>query len=155
MATLWTIAILRQLIHEASLVHNAQSSTDTVYHSFSTAQSVITTLSRSQQRRLPHFPMLCSWMVLPHMNHINAEKSRLTDSTMDWKRCLGFPTELVLKKTLLATTQLVQSVEAETREQMRDHFKTRLPELRLARRNDIVYVDTFFSSVKSTIRGYT
>lgn len=78
---------------------------------------------------------------------------RMTDQQLDWKRCLGFPNELVLQKTLSATTQLVPSVESETREVMRDHFKSRLPELKLTRRNDIVYVDTFFSSIKS-VRGY-
>lgn len=79
---------------------------------------------------------------------------RMVDHGQDWKRCLGFPNDLVLEKTLKATTQLVPSVEAETREVMRDHFKTRIPELKLARRNDTVYVDTFFSAVKS-VRGYT
>ena len=60
---------------------------------------------------------------------------------------------MVLKKTLSATIQMIPTVEAETRELMRDHFKTRIPELKLLRRNDIAYVDTFFSSIKS-VRGY-
>ena len=79
---------------------------------------------------------------------------RLVDQSPDWKRCLGYPTDLVIAKTLSATTQLVPTVEAETRELMRDHFKSRLPELKIPRRNDTAYVDTFFSSIKS-IRGYT
>ena len=49
---------------------------------------------------------------------------------------------------------MVQSVEAETREIMRDHFQTRLPQLKVRRVNDVCYVDTFFSSLPS-IRGYT
>jgi hypothetical protein len=60
----------------------------------------------------------------------------------------------VVKKTLQVTTQLVPSVEAETREIMRDHFMTLLPELKVRRVNDMCYVDTFFSSIPS-IRGYT
>lgn len=73
---------------------------------------------------------------------------------IDWKRCLGFIPDHVVKKTLLATTQLVPTVESETREIMRDHFQTRLPELKVCRINDVCYVDTFFSSVPS-VRGYS
>jgi hypothetical protein len=72
----------------------------------------------------------------------------------EWKRRLGFVPDHVVSRTLCATTQLVKSVESETREIMRDHFQTRLPELKVRRVNDICYVDTFFSSVTS-IRGYT
>jgi hypothetical protein len=74
--------------------------------------------------------------------------------TVDWKRCLGFPPDHVVAKTLNATTQLAPSVEAETREIMRDHFQTRLPELKVRRVNDVCYVDTFFSSITS-VRGFT
>lgn len=49
---------------------------------------------------------------------------------------------------------MVKSVESETRAIMRDHFQTRLPELKVRRVNDVCYVDTFFSSVPS-ICGYT
>jgi hypothetical protein len=76
------------------------------------------------------------------------------ESQIDWKRCLGFIPDHVVKKTLQATSQLVPTVESETREVMRDHFQTRLPELKVRRINDICYVDTFFSSVPS-VRGYT
>ena len=37
---------------------------------------------------------------------------------------------------------------------MRDHIKTRTPQLKFRRVNDIMCVDTFFSSIKS-VRGYT
>ncbi|KAI2510964.1 Reverse transcriptase (RNA-dependent DNA polymerase) [Fragilaria crotonensis] len=73
---------------------------------------------------------------------------------LDWKRTLGFAPNHVVHKTLCATTQLVPSVESETREIMRDHFQTRLPQLKVRRSNDICYVDTFFSSITS-VRGYT
>ena len=72
----------------------------------------------------------------------------------DWKQCLGFVPDHVVTKTLAATSQLVLTVEAETREMMRDHFQTRLPKLKVRRVNDVCYVDTFFFSVPS-IRGYT
>ena len=71
-----------------------------------------------------------------------------------WKYNLGFAPDHVVSKTLAATTQLVPSVEAESREIMRDHFQTRLPELRVRRVNDTCYVDTFFSSIPS-VRGFT
>lgn len=74
--------------------------------------------------------------------------------TVAWKRCLGFSPDHVVDKTLLATTQMVPTVEAETREMMRDHFQTRLPQLKVRRVNDVCYVDTFFSSIPS-VRGFT
>ena len=71
-----------------------------------------------------------------------------------WRERLAFCPQEVVKKTLAATTQMVASVEAETREIMRDHLQTRLPELKRRRINDECATDTFFSSVKS-VRGYT
>lgn len=76
------------------------------------------------------------------------------ERVVPWKQCLGFIPDHVVAKTLAATSQLVPSIEAETREVMRDHFQTRLPELKVRRVNDTCYVDTFFSSVPSA-RGYT
>ena len=71
-----------------------------------------------------------------------------------WKRQLGFVPNHVVQKTLNATTQMIPTVEAETREIMRDHLQTRLPQLKVRRVNDRCYVDTFFSSVPS-VRGFT
>ena len=71
----------------------------------------------------------------------------------EWRSRLGYPTHQVTRKTLDATTQMVQTVEAETREYMRDHFKPRLQMLRPHRVNDTLYTDTFFSSERS-IRGF-
>lgn len=75
-------------------------------------------------------------------------------SSEDWQRQLGYIPKNVVKKTLEATTQLVPTVEAETREIMRDHRATRLPSLKCTRLRDEVCWDTFFSSVES-VRGYT
>jgi len=77
-----------------------------------------------------------------------------TDAVPAWRQLLGFCPSHVVVKTLAATTQLVPTVEAETREIMRDHFQTRLPELKMRRISDRCFTDTFFSSLKS-IRGYT
>jgi len=57
-------------------------------------------------------------------------------------------------KTLAAMTQLVPTVEAETREIMCDHFQMHIPELKMRRISDRCFTDTFFSSLKS-IQGYT
>ena len=60
----------------------------------------------------------------------------------------------VVSKTLQYTTQLVPSLETETREIIRDHLKTRIRELILHRVNDTCCVDTFFSSIVS-VRDFT
>ena len=51
------------------------------------------------------------------------------------------------------TTTLVKTLQAEIREYMRDHYITRSWVLRPRRINDVIYSDTFFSSICS-IRGY-
>ena len=84
----------------------------------------------------------------------NGISEETTPTATKWKSWLGFPPDHVINKTLLATTQLIPTVEAETREIMRDHLRTRLPQLKVRRVNDRCYVDTFFSSVPS-IRGFT
>ena len=48
---------------------------------------------------------------------------------------------------------MIQTLQAETREYMRDHYKTRVWALRPRRINDICYSDTFFSAIAS-VRGY-
>jgi transposase InsO family protein len=68
----------------------------------------------------------------------------------------------VVDKTLSEMTQMVDTVEAETWEHMRDqfishmrdHFVSRLPELKVHRVNDMACVDTFFSSITS-VWGFT
>ena len=60
----------------------------------------------------------------------------------------------VTKKTVLCTTQYLLNAEAETREYMRDYFKSRIAQLRPDRTNDVCLSDTSFSSVKS-VRGYS
>jgi hypothetical protein len=67
---------------------------------------------------------------------------------------LGFIPDHVVDKTLSATMQMVDTVEAETREHMQDHLVSRLPELKVHRVNDTACVDTFFSSITS-VRGFT
>lgn len=81
-------------------------------------------------------------------------QARAPDDVTQWKANLGYPTTEVVKHTLKKTTILVNTVEAETREYMRDHFKPRLACLRPHRVNDVCFSDTFFSLIRS-VRGFT
>ena len=58
------------------------------------------------------------------------------------------------EKALECTTRYVTTVEAEIREYIQDHFKSRIMALRPHRINDVYSSNTFVSSTKS-IRGYT
>ena len=66
---------------------------------------------------------------------------------------MGLPTIEVTKATLVHNTNMVQTLQAETREHTRNHYKTRVWALRPRRIDDIMYSDTFFSNIIS-IRGY-
>ena len=70
-----------------------------------------------------------------------------------WRARLGYPNMAVTEATLHHTTQMVQTLQAKTREYMRNHMKTRVWALRLRRINDVCYSDTFISSTCS-VRGY-
>ena len=66
---------------------------------------------------------------------------------------MRFPTIEVTKATLAHNTHMVQTLQAETRECVRNHYKTRLWALRSRRIDDAMYLETFFSNMTS-IRGY-
>ena len=82
-----------------------------------------------------------------------SKSRRFPAEEIDWKRTMAFPPDDVLKHTLAATTQLVPTVEAESREIMRDHLKSRLTCLRYRRRRDVDFLDTFKANIKS-VRGF-
>ena len=44
----------------------------------------------------------------------------------DWRACLGYPTYEVTKLTLYHTTQLINTLQSETNEYVKDHYKTRV-----------------------------
>jgi hypothetical protein len=71
-----------------------------------------------------------------------------------WGQRLGKLNLETTKHTLMATTQMVNSVEAENRLVPRRHFKCRLPCLRPRRLSEGFSSDTFFPSMRSS-RGYT
>ena len=86
--------------------------------------------------------------------HSRMTTAREEDDIAVWQRRFGlFLSAGVVRRTLEATTQYVPSLRSEPREIMRDHLKSRTPELKLRRINDKMCVDTFFSSIKS-ILGY-
>ncbi|KAI2505565.1 hypothetical protein MHU86_8901 [Fragilaria crotonensis] len=112
-------------------------------------------ITESELRRLPKVTITDGSVPYEPFARLHSRR-RVAESegSSQWKRCLGFAPDYVVSRTLDATTQLVPTVEAETREMMRDHFQTRLPQLKVRRLNDLCYVDTFFSSIPS-VRGYT
>ena len=89
----------------------------------------------------------------PQMLSSRRATSLPTKEIESWRSRLGFPTYAVTKTTLVNTTQMVKTLQAETRECMQDHYKTRVWALRPHRINDVMYSDTFFASIKS-IRGF-
>ena len=68
---------------------------------------------------------------LPYEPHLRKHTIRHTPTSnlaahiTPWKEQLGFVPDNFVDKTLKATTQLVPTVEAETREHMRDHLVSR------------------------------
>jgi hypothetical protein len=113
-------------------------------------------ITEAEEQTLPKIQLTDGDRPYEPMDRLHSRRrpvASVTDS-FEWKKCLGFTPDHVVDKTLRATTQLVPTVEAETREIMRDHFQTRLPQLKVRRINDTCYVDTFFSSIPS-VRGFT
>ena len=85
-----------------------------------------------------------------HKNLINIRVANISE----WRSRLGYPTYGTTAATLQNTTQLIPSSQAETREYMRDYYKTRIWALKSKRIHDNLYSDTFYSSLPS-VRGYT
>ena len=111
-------------------------------------------ISDAEVSRLPKITLTDGSIPYEPMTRLHSRRRKVSTDLVDWKRRLGFVPDHVVSRTLVATMQMVQSVESETREIMRDHFHTRLPQLKVRRIKDTCYVDTFFSSIPS-IRGFT
>ena len=86
---------------------------------------------------------------LKTMRRTKKGESWSAEELKDWSQRMGSIPEDVVKKTLEATTQFVNTVEAETRTTPRRHFKVRLPSLRPKRLVEGFHTDTFFSDCKS------
>ena len=109
----------------------------------------------SDLTRYPIFEITSSRLYSPQRRcHTRRSKTTKQDIDIDiWRARLGYPTFEVTEATIANTTQMVQTLQSETREYMRDHYKTRVWALRPKRINDTLYSDTFFSSIPS-IRGF-
>ena len=81
---------------------------------------------------------------------------RVHQTNIDVEQCmarLGFPTIEVAKTALAYNSNMVQTLQAKTREYTRNHYKTKVWALRPRRIDDVMYSDTFFSNITS-IRGF-
>jgi hypothetical protein len=95
-----------------------------------------------------------SWSAQAMMRRVKKNKMYSDKEIEDWSERLGRLNKETVKHTLAATTQLINSVEAENRIVPRRHLKCRLPSLRPRRINEGFSLDTFFSDAKSS-RGFT
>lgn len=75
-------------------------------------------------------------------------------SLEQWQAILGYCSKDTVKATLDNTTRHIKTLDMETREYMRDYAKSRTNALRPYRINDILFTDTFYSTIRS-IRGNT
>ena len=90
----------------------------------------------------------------PDVRRRSVRRRKFTDDDVaTWRARLGYPTFEVTRDTLENTTQMVKTLQAETREYLRDFHKTRVHCLRPKRVDDDMYSDTFFSNTTS-IRGF-
>ena len=115
-------------------------------------------VSKPSDKDLKSMPQLELTSPLPYEPSIRVCTRRVSklceEEVKFWTARLGYPPEQVVRHTLGMTSQLVKTVEAESRMLMRDHKVTRLYPLRPHRINDVCFSDTFFASV-SSIRGYS
>ncbi len=88
-----------------------------------------------------------SWKIVLKA-HRSKRAGEFTDEEVKrWSQRLGRLNLETTKYTLMATTQMVSSVEAENRMVPRRHFKCRLPCLRPGRLSEGFSSDTFFLSM--------
>ena len=88
------------------------------------------------------------------VNTTRLTKAHVEVGVQDWRKRLGYPTFETTKATLAVTSQMVTTLQAESREYLRDYYKTRVWCLRPRRIDDVMYSDTFFSSVIS-VRNFS
>ncbi len=94
------------------------------------------------------------WQTLGVIQRTRREKITMEDELKQWSPRLGGLNIEMTRHTLLATTQLVKSVEAENRTMPRRHIKCRLPCLRPKRQSEGFSSDTIFPEMRLS-RGFT
>ena len=78
-------------------------------------------ISDSEERSLPKVQLMDGSDPYEPMARLHSRRRPVSQIDLtEWKKCLGFTPDHVVDKTLLATMQLVPTVEAETRAMMRD-----------------------------------
>jgi hypothetical protein len=94
------------------------------------------------------------WQNMGIVRRAKAIKQTSENEIRDWSYRLGRLNLDATIYTLLATTQLVKSIEADNRVMPRKHIKCRLPCLRPKRLSEGLSSDTIFPEVRSS-RGFT
>jgi hypothetical protein len=77
------------------------------------------------------------------------ERKMSSEKFMRWRKRMGKIPVDVMRKTLENTTQLVDTVEAETRLMPRRHLMSRLPMFRVKHIRDGFFADLIFAASKS------
>jgi len=89
-----------------------------------------------------------------HPRHCSKKTMHEDIPMIEWSRRLAMAPEDIVSKTLQHTTQCYLNVDRENRSNMREHYQSCFPGLRLPRQKEGVATDTYFPSVK-TSRGHT
>jgi hypothetical protein len=107
--------------------------------------------SSQEMKTLPVYELTSPFAYNPQSSKIR-RVSTIDVGVEEWRARLGYPTYEVTQASLKNTTEMVQTLQAESREYLRDYYKTRVWALMPHRINDVMYSDTFFSSFRS-VRG--
>ena len=83
--------------------------------------------SNDDLTKYPIYELTSSRLYEPQHRYDTRRVSTKPSVTVEeWRACLGFPTLATTKSTLQNTTQMVSTLQSETRDYMRDHYKTRV-----------------------------
>ena len=110
--------------------------------------------TESDLKKYPHVSLTSSRPYDPVRKKTRRRHNhRQTPDVAKWRACLGYPTLSTTEETLANTTQMITTLQAESREYMRSHTAARAHALRPHRIDDTLFSDTFFSGIVS-IRGF-
>ena len=99
--------------------------------------------------KYPIFEITSSRPYEPQERRYSRRLEKPSTKIEEWRANLGFLTIEKTKQTLDNMTQYIKTLEAETREYMRDYFKPRVFALKPQQLDDTLYVNCFFSSICS------
>ena len=108
----------------------------------------------AEEIRFPIYEIISLNHYQPQLSHmLRRVNDNLEVSVEEWRARLRFSTYEVTYSTLANNSQMIKTLQAESREYLRDYYKTRVWALRPYMINDVMYSDTFFSFITS-IRGF-